>query len=249
MDGQQSSAVPPAATSFMTRMTNIFTAPSELYNEVAVAPVQTTSWLIPFLITLFLVIVGVYSVYNNPALRQQIWDVQEQKMKEQVEKKNMTQEQMDLQLDRMQNSGPVMFMAFGAGFGSIGVAFMFFGVALLLWLITKLGFKFSGPYNKILEVVGLATIIGILGSIITLITMNLMNSMYATPGPGLAMVGSFDLKNPVHKLLAALNVFTIWEIAVMGIGIAKVSGKSIGVGIGLLLGLWFIWIACSAFLF
>jgi Yip1-like protein len=249
MNEQQTSPVAaPSASSFMTRATNVFAAPSELYGEVATVPVQSTSWVLPFLFSIILVIVATYAVYNNPSLRQQIWDMQEMAMKKQVEKGNMTQGQMEQRLDQMQNSGPAMFMVFGAGLGSIGLAFVVFGSTLALWLIVKLAYKSPAGYSKILEIFGLSMMIGIVGSIITLVTMNLMNSMYATPGPALAMVGSFDPMNTTHKLLAALNVFTIWQVVVLGVGIAKVSGKSLGTGIGLTLALWAVWTVGSTLL-
>jgi hypothetical protein len=248
MDEQQQSPVTPTASSFMNRVTNVFTAPSELYGEVTLTQVQTTSWLIPFLFSLVLLIVATYTVYNNPALRQQIWDAQELAMKKQVEKGNMTQDQMEQRLSQMENSGPVMFMVFGAGFGSVGIAFVFFGSTLALWLIVKFGFKSAAAYSKILEIFGLASMIGFLGSIITLVTINVMNSLYATPGPALAIIDSFDPANTTHKLLAALNVFTLWQVAVLGIGIAKVSGKSTGTGIGVTFILWAVWTVGSTFL-
>jgi hypothetical protein len=248
MDEQQHSPLTPTVSSFMTRVTNVFTAPSELYGEVSLTQVQTTSWLLPFLFSIILAIVAVYSVYNNPALRQQIFDAQEVAMKKQVANGNMTQDQMEQRLNQMENSGAVMFMVFGAGVGSIGIAFVFFGSTLVLWMVVKLGFKSTSGYSKILEIFGLASMIGILGSIITLVTINVMNSLYATPGPALAIIDSFDPANKMHKLLAALNIFTLWEVSILGVGIAKISNKSIGTGLGVTLFLWVLWTIGSTFL-
>ncbi|HJW31141.1 MAG TPA: hypothetical protein VJ508_18065 [Saprospiraceae bacterium] len=248
MDEQQQTPVTPTVSSFMTRVTNVFTAPSELYGEVTITQVQTTSWLLPLLFSIIIAIIAVYSVYNNPALRQQVFDAQEMALKQQVAKGNLTQDQMEQRLNQMENSGPVMFMVFGAGVGSIGVAFVFFGSTLVLWLVAKLGFKSTSGYSKMLEIFGLASMIGILGSIITLVTINVMNSLYATPSPALAIIDSFDPANKGHKLLAALNVFTLWEVAVLGIGIAKLSSKSVGTGIGVTCILWALWTIGSTFL-
>jgi hypothetical protein len=227
---------------------NVFTSPSTVYDEVAVTPVQTTSWLLPLLFSVILVFVATYAVYNNPALRQQIWDMQEMAMKKAVEEGKMTQDQMETRLNQMENSGPTMFMVFGGGIGSFGVAFGFFGAALVLWLLVKFAFKASASYSKALEVFGLGAMIGIVGGIATLVTMNLMNSMYATPGPALAMGDSFDPMNKMHKMLSAVNIFSIWQVAVVGIGISKISGKSIGTGIGLTIVLWVLWVVVSTML-
>ena len=80
--------------------------------------------------------------------------------------------------------------------------------------------------------------IGILGSIVTVLMMYALDSIHATPGGSLLLMGSFDPHNIGHNLLASLNVFTLWQTAVVGIGLAKISGKSNGVAMGTAFGLW-----------
>jgi hypothetical protein len=43
-----------------------------------------------------------------------------------------------------------------------------------------------------------------------------------------------------------LNIFTLWESAVIGIGLAKLSGKSTGMSMGVVFGLWLIWVLISS---
>lgn len=242
MDEQQSIATPaPVVSSFMTRATNVFMSPSELFSEVAATPVQSSSWVIPFIVSLLLAIVSTYAVYNNATLRQQIYAMQEKGMHKAVADGKMTQEQMDRASEQMENSGPVMFMIFGAGFQFVATCAMLFLGSLLFWIGAKVVMKFSGSYGKVLEVVGLASCIAILGTIITIMLMNLMNSMTATPGGGLLLGESFDPLNKGHKLLAALNLFTLWEMGLIGLGLAKISGKLIGQGLMIAFGLWALW--------
>jgi len=224
----------------MTRATNVFAAPGELYAGLASTPPQTTSWLVPFLISIALAFVFTFALYNNPSLRQQIYDIQGRAFQKAVDEGKMPQERADQMREGMENSGPLMFMLFGGGSAIVGIAMMFFGASLILWLIVKFGLKSPAGYPKILEVFGLASLISIFGSIVTLIMMNLFNTMYATPGGGLLVMGSFDPMNTGHKLLGALNVFTIWQAVILGIGVGKISGKSsgTGIGIGITIGLW-----------
>jgi hypothetical protein len=137
-------------------------------------------------------------------------------------------------------------MMFGAGFQIVAISAMFFLGSLLFWVAAKAVMKFSGGYAKVLEVVGLASCVGILGTIITIMLMNVMNSMTATPGGGLLLGESFDPLNKGHKLLAALNIFTLWEMGLIGLGLAKISGKSIGQGLMIAFGLWALWTVCFA---
>ena len=232
----------------MTRATNVFTSPGELFAEVAQAKTQTSSWLLPLLLSIILAIVFTFSLYNNPTLRQQIYDMQMRGMEKAVAEGKMSQDRADTIRDQMESSGPMMFMLIGGGGASIGIAIMFFGATLLLWLVVKFGMKASAGYGKMLEVFGLASLISALGSIVTLIMMNLFNTMYATPGASLLIMGSFDPTNTSHRLLASLNIFTIWQTAYIGIGMAKLSGKSTGVGMGVAFGLWVLWAVGSSVL-
>jgi hypothetical protein len=225
---------------------NVFLAPSELYTEVAATPVQTSSWLIPYVVLLLLAFVSTYAVWTNPTLRQQIYSMQEKGMAKAVEQGKMTQEQMDRASEQIENSGVVLFMAFGAGFQLLAISAMLFLGSLLFWVGAKVVMKFTGAYNKILEVVGLASLIGILGAVVTVMLMYLMGSITATPGGGILLGESFDPLNKAHKLIAALNIFTLWEIGLVGFGLAKVSGKSAGPGLAVAFGLWALWTICIA---
>jgi len=241
---EQQTATP--VSTFSTRAMNVFLAPSELYTEVAATPVQTTSWLIPYVVLLLLAFVSTYAVWVNPTLRQQIYSMQAKGMEKAVADGKMTQEQMDRATEQIENSGVVIFMAFGAGFQLIAISAMLFLGSLLFWVGAKVVLKFGGAYNKILEISGLAMLIGVLGAVVTVMLMYVMNSMTATPGGGILLGESFDPLSKVHKLIAALNIFTFWEIGLVGFGLAKVSGKSVGLGLAVAFGLWALWTVCLA---
>ncbi len=249
MDQQQAIVVDQAAgSSFLTRATNVFASPPELYREVAALPPRTSSWLIPLLLSVLLALLVVFSLYNNPTLRRQAYDVQLEAMKKRVAAGQMTQEQLDQYSERMESSGLGMFMLIGGGTATVAIPVMYFGGALILWVVVKAGMKFPGPYMKVLEVFSLASIIGLLGTIVTLLMMNLLDSLIAAPAASLLVLGSFESGNIAHRLLAAVNVFSLWESAVLGIGLAKISGKSTGTGMAYSYGLWAIWAVIASLL-
>jgi hypothetical protein len=232
------SVAPVSTSSFLTRAANVFAAPGELYTEVAAAPVRTSSWLLPYVASILLGLVSVYAIYNNAALRQQVYDIQLQAMQKSVDQGKMTQDQLDKIKDGMESSGPAMFMLFGGLNIVVILSVLFFGVSLILWLIMKFALKAPGGYGKVLEMYGLAGLIGFFGGIVTLLLMNYFDSMHATPGAGLLILNSFDQTKFIHNVLGSLNVFSLWEYAVVGIGISKLSNKSAGVGMGIAFGLW-----------
>lgn len=238
----------PQTTSLMTRVTNVFASPSELYTEVAANAVKASSWVFPLLLSIIITLFFITALYYNDALRSQIYEMQAEKMQELVEQGKMTQEQHDNAVDGMEKSGPGMFLAFGGISAVVMALIVFFGASLILWLVIKMALKFGGSYKKVLEVWGLASFIAIFGSVITILLMYLFNSMTATPSPTLFLGEGFDTKNKLHVILASLNIFTIWQMGIVGIGISKLTNKSIVTSMSVIYGLWILWIAISTLL-
>ncbi len=142
-----------------------------------------------------------------------------------------------------------MFIIVGSALQIFPICATFFVGSLCIWLIAKLGLKSQAGYSKFLEIIGLSEWIAVVGTIVAIILMNLMNSIIATPSGGLLLGDSFDMMNKGHKLLAALNVFTMWQVGVSGIGVAKVTGKSAGTGLLVSYGLWVFWVLLTTMLF
>ncbi len=224
-----------------TRIMNVFSSPGELFTEVARTPVQKSSWAVPYVLSLLLTLVFTYGLFSNPSLRQQIYDTQLQGMQKAVEEGRMTQAQLDQMREGMESSGLGMFMLFGGVSQIVIGSAMFFGLALLLWLTSKFGLKATAGYAKLLELTGLASFIALIGAVITLVLMYVFDSLRATPGAALAILDSYDRENKMHLFLSSLNVFTLWETSIIGIGLSKVANKSTGVGMGIAFGLWALW--------
>lgn len=234
-----------APTSFGTRIMNVFSAPSELYAEVATMPVQRSSWLVPYVLSMILVLFFTFALYNNESLRHQIMDTQIEVMRQAVAEGKMSETQFESMEESMRNVGLVPFLLFGGVTQMVVITIMFFGLALVLWLVGKFALKSTGGYMKFLEATGLASMIGWVGAIITLLLMYAFDSMHANPGAALAVIGSYDVKNTMHRVLSTINVFSIWESAVIGIAFSKLSGKSIGMGMGVSFALWIVWAVLS----
>lgn len=233
-------------SSFSERLVDIFTAPAKLYTEVAAAPVQNLSWAVPYIIALCVALITTITILSDQTLRSQAIEPQREAMQERVDRGEMTQEQMDATTEFME-SGSMMLIT-----GSISALIMttiaMFGVPLIFWLTVKTFFKSQAGYKKLLEVYGLSILIGILGSIITVLMIFLFNSILASPSGSLMLIDNFDHKNMAHKFLASLNFITIWQMVVLGIGVAKVSDRPISTGISVAMGLWLGWVLITLLL-
>jgi hypothetical protein len=114
-------------------------------------------------------------------------------------------------------------------FGSVGaVLSSFISVfwwALVLWLLGRWFLKARFNYMKAVEIAGLASVIIVLGMVISTLLAVILGRLYV--GPGLALlVNDFDTRNRVHLLMGAANLVYFWHTAVLGVGLAKLSGAS-----------------------
>ena len=226
---------------------NVFASPGEVFADLRGKEPSTSLWLVPLLVSLLMVVLFTYVFSSNETFRGQMIEAQTKSLQKAVEEGKITQQQADQQADRLQNMGN-MFLVFGIVFGSIFAAVFFFGGGAFLWLGGKIVLKSPAAYGKYLEVYGISTWIGALGAVVTLMMMIGLNTMYASPSASLAVLSTYDFSSHTHKFLSALNVFSIWQTAVLGLGLAKLSDKSTGMAMGLVFGLWIVWVVAAVFL-
>jgi len=242
MQEQQSNA--PQA-SMMSKLVNIFASPGEAFGGIDSSPGKASSWLFPFLVIFFISVLITYLLVSNETLKAQIVDAQAKSLQKAVESGRMPQQAADQQIEGMQRMGTGMFMAFGTIGSLVYICAYFFGASLFLWLVGKFGLKATAGYGKYLEVYGMSSWVGVLGALITTLLILGMNSMYASPSAVLAVLSDYDPTNDMHKYMSAANVFSIWQAAVLGIGLSKLSGKGTGAGMGVAFGLWLVWVVIS----
>ncbi|MBI4418549.1 MAG: hypothetical protein HY563_07210 [Ignavibacteriales bacterium] len=60
---------------------------------------------------------------------------------------------------------------------------------------------------------------------------------------GLLFLNEYDPFDTTHKIASALNVFSVWQAVVIGIGISTISEKPTRTGISIAVILWAIWVA------
>lgn len=217
-------ASPPAPTTLWSRLFNVFAAPGEVFEEVKNSKPSTANWLAPALVFIAVGMVSSLVIFSQPAIVQQIHDQQAKAMDQQVNAGKLTQAQADQALAAMNKfTGPTMLMVFGcvgAVFGSFAHIFWW---AFVLWLMAQWFLKTKIPYLKAAEVAGLTTMILVLGAVVTILLTVITGKLGMTPSLALT-VSDFDLKNKVHLLLAAVNIFSFWQIGVSACGLARLTG-------------------------
>lgn len=225
---------------------NVFSSPADAFEGIRTSPARASVWVIPLIILLLLTSASIWTIFSDDTLRAQAMQAQIERIEEQARTGQMPQEQADKALEQMEGGGGVMAV-FGIVFASLTLAVVFFVTALVFWLVGKFALKAEGGYGKYLELWGASQWIGALGGIITLLMIVAMNSVYAAPSGALAVLQEFNRHDTTHRLLSSLNIFSVWQMIVVGIGLAKFSGKPSGTGIGVALGLWVVWVLISVF--
>jgi hypothetical protein len=92
-----------------------------------------------------------------------------------------------------------------------------------LWLLGRWFLKARFSYMKAVEIAGLSSFVIALGMVVGTLLCVIFGRLNA--GLSLALlVNDFDISNRAHLLLGAANAFNFWHVAVLAIGVARVSG-------------------------
>jgi hypothetical protein len=214
----------PATMPLSARLLNIFAAPGEVFDAVKPAGRSAANWLVPVLLSCVVGVASSIAIMSQPGFQHQIREQQAKAMDKLIEAGKMSQADADRALAVAERfSGPAVMMVFG----SIAAVFYAFGRvfwwALMLWLAGRWFLKRRFGYVKAVEVAGLATMVSVLGAVVTVLLTLSLDRMFATPSLAL-LVSEFDPANKTHLLLGAANFLNLWLAGVMAVGLAKLAG-------------------------
>jgi len=225
------------ASPLAARLTNVFVAPGDVFEEVKVSAPTVSNWLAPVLILAVTGIISTLVIFSQPTVIQQIREQQAKVFDQQVKAGKMTQAQADQASAVAEKfAGPAMLKITGS-VGAVFSSFVaIFWYALVLWLLGLLVLKAKFDFLKALEVAGLSLMIAVLGALVTMLLTVIFGKATA---PSLALfVSHFDPKNPVHLLLATANFFTFWQLGVLAAGLARLATSSFGKALAALVVFW-----------
>jgi membrane protein, antimicrobial resistance system len=245
MDEQHTPTEQVKPMSLMERLTNVFAAPGELYENVRLTPKTTSNWLVPWIIFAVVAIIMGQVMVSNPSLTDQLGTVIRQKLEKQVQEGKMPSEQAERAFE-FTGPGSMFFTITRIAGSVVGPLIALFVLGLIYWVLGKSVMKAPSPYMKVVEVVGLTFLIGALEQIVTTLLMFLFDSIFASPSLAL-FVSNFDLENKLHVILSKINIFTFWSMAVLSIGLSKLFQRDFPKVLVLILVLWVIWVVVSIF--
>jgi hypothetical protein len=237
------SVAAPRRTSLAARLANVFATPGEVFDEVKTSPPRAAHWVVPGLLSCLVGVISVWVLFSQDDLRQQMMEQQAKAMEKKLEQLPPAERERARQT-MSAFTGSTLVKAVAAG-GAVFVAFaQVLVVGTVLWLLGKSLFQADATYLKALEVSGLASMISVLGGIVSLLLVLITGRLTANLGPGL-LLREFDANRISHLALAALNCMTLWYVAVLALGLARLSGVSWGRASAVLLVLWALYHAGS----
>lgn len=233
--------------SLSDKFVGILSSPGEVYQTIVGTEPKTSNWAIPLVLTIIVGIIFTFVVFTQPPIQDQMMDAQYKAMEKSVAEGKMTQEQMDRAIDmNPAKPGSPMFLIFGAVGVAVVMSLSLFAYTAVYFFAGKIAFKSSASYAKILEVNGMSYFVAAVVSLLSMVIIVAMGSLYASLSPAL-LVSDFDPTNKEHKLLAAFNILEFWNLFVISIGLSKVWNVSLGKGVGVVGGVWLVWTLIKTF--
>ena len=221
------------------RLLNVFAAPGEVFDEIKTTPHRAANWLTPAILLIVLSWLSAWLIFSQGSIRQQISEMSNKAIDRQVEKGRLSSAQAEQARTVAEKFGSVGYKI-GAFVVPVLVAFAtpFWG-GLILWLVGSFALKGHFPYLKAVEVAGLANMILVLDVIVRTLLIIITGNLFASLSLTLALK-EFDPQNALHSLLAMVNVMVFWLLIVRAIGLARLSGASIGKAVVWIFGIWIV---------
>ncbi|MDB6123970.1 MAG: hypothetical protein JWQ71_2963 [Pedosphaera sp.] len=229
---------PPQSSSLITRLTNIFVAPAEVFDEVKATPPKHSNWIVPLILSISIGIIYTLVVFSQPGVIQKIKDAEDKKIQQRVEQGKMKKQDADnaqAMIEKIMT--PTVFKLIGIGGAVFGSSALLFLIAAIIWLLGRFLFKGEVTYLQALQVNGLSSMISVLGAIVAMLLVVIYGNVSMTPGPAL-LIRNFDPANKMHLLLSGLNVFSLWYVAVLSLGLARLSGAPFWKAAAWIFGIW-----------
>ena len=214
------------------RMIRLFTAPSETFEAVR----RRATWLDWFAPVLLVAVLSMAAMQLTfPVVRQ----AQEKMLQERL--KELPGEQRAAVLEKVRKSSAIGAMI-GIPVGSFAVLFLAGGVLLL---IARFALGGEVAYGQMLAVYGYSSLIGIAALLVRTPLMLAKGEMTVHTGPGIFLSEEM-LKTFPGRILAGVDLFTFWQVCVMAVGLAVLSGSPTRKALIPLLILWAVWIVVQA---
>jgi uncharacterized membrane protein YuzA (DUF378 family) len=223
------------------RLAGVITGPVAVFDEVAATPRTPSNWITPWI--LLVVATGILTqlLIGNPDFAAQLTALMRDQVDLLVNDGTVQREDADRQLALLEPGMPLFTVLSIAGPAAWGLGLVF-ALALLYWLIGRSAMQASAPYMKVVEVVGLASVISVIELCVTTGLILATGTLTVTPTAA-ALFPTLAHDTALYALLLKANPFSLWLVIVTSIGLARLFGRDIPKVVVLITSLWVLWTA------
>lgn len=238
-----------AELSHTDKLVGIFTEPSSTFENIAKFSPKVKDWLIPVLVLIVFAAASNLIIMSVPTIKYQIQQKQiekiEKSLDEEVAKGNLSRQAADERLEQtrnmMQNVSGGIFVVFQVISIVIMLFITFFIVSLIYFAAAKLILKGEGNYSSAMVANGLPYYISIISVIVMTIASLALGRF--VQGTSIASFLGMDRTAFPGFLLGKLDIFVIWMLIVLSIGLAKMfHSRDTKKYIIVVFGIWVFWI-------
>src|SRR6185295_5409855 len=126
-------AASPSQSSLIGRMMNVFASPVEVFDDVKHGPARVTNWLVPVALVVSVTIASFALIFSQPAVQQQVREMQEKILDQQVAAGKIKPEQAKQAKEFFDNMPPWVLQIVGIVQGVISGFFSALWWALVVW--------------------------------------------------------------------------------------------------------------------
>ena len=232
-------AEPPGRMSLPARLLGVITNPAAVYDDVAAAPRTPSNWIAPWMLLVIATAVLTQLLIQNAEFAAQLMSVMHEQVDLLVNDGAVPREDADRQLALLQPGMPLFTVLSIAGPALWGLG-MVFALSLLYWLIGRSAMHAFAPYMKVVEVVGLASLISVIELCVSTGLILATGTLTITPTAA-ALFPSVAEDSLLYALLLKANPFSVWLVIVTSVGLARLFARDVPKVIVLILSLWILW--------
>ena len=207
------------------RMVNVFLAPGEVFEACARVRVSWMNWVGVSLVLSLIAVSVQWLLFTNPAILQEMRSVQDKALEEMVAQGRMKKEDAERGRQMMSEGPGLLMMRVAASIAAVVASWIVpFWWGLFLWVVGRWVFRADVSYGRGVEIAALAGLISGLGGLVGFFVILGTGRLHAGPHLGM-LVAEFNPVNKGHLALASINLFGIWHLLVMVLGLARVIGR------------------------
>ena len=238
-DGYGVTPVDSVRSSLAGRLIQVFLSPIVAFSSIGVP--RWSDWMVPVMLSTVVTISFIY--FTQPI----ITEAQNAVVQMQLENNpNLSADQREQILQNMasfENTGKTI----GVIFASVGVLAFVILSALMCFLSANVILGANVTYLQMLTVAGYSYLIGIPEAIVKIPLILVKNSMSVYTGLGLFLTEEMATQTFMGRLAAGVDLFGIWQVCILGIGIAVLGRVALTKSLVTMFILWMIWLASKAY--